>query len=62
MDTEYKILKMPFGQYTKDGAFYINIGGHNVGFNNRTHWETEAQAHFVAKAILNEIRQATNQE
>lgn len=50
-----RIRKMPRGEYTKEGAYYIQIDGHNIGFKGRTHWETKTQAQLVANAIQREV-------
>jgi hypothetical protein len=39
-----KICKLPFGETTPDGAYYIKLNGHNIGFDGKTHFQTKEQA------------------
>lgn len=47
-----KVIKMPLGQTTNDGAYYAKVDGQNIGVNGRTHWHSEASARLAAKVFL----------
>ena len=50
---EIIIVKMPLGETTADGPFYAKVDGHNIGINNRTHWDTEAATKLAAETYIN---------
>ncbi|NGN45195.1 hypothetical protein G6N74_29515 [Mesorhizobium sp. CGMCC 1.15528] len=44
MAGKIEVMKLPRGEYTKDGAYYATVDGRNIGMPGRAFWETREQA------------------
>lgn len=47
-----KIIKMPFGEFTDQGAFYAQVDGENIGTKHRHHFQTKQEAIECAEEFI----------
>jgi hypothetical protein len=59
---QIQIVKMAFGNTTKEGPYYAKVDGENIGINGRTHWESEAAARLAAETHIHAVNPTRDSE
>ena len=51
-DERIKVKKLPFGDATDEGRFYVQVDGENIGEDGRAFWKTESEAYAIGSRYL----------